>query len=82
MGLWASRLSVDPSDDYVITVAAVRSSTATLTGELAGKPMEMILESGSAISLVLKEEADKFQEQLTNIPIPQIRLITASGELL
>ena len=31
MGPWASWLSVDPSDDYVITVAAVRSSTATLT---------------------------------------------------
>ena len=78
MGLWASQLSVGPSDDNVITVAAVRSSAATFTGELAGKPKEMMLDSGSAVSLVLKEEADKLQDKLTNIPIPQVRLITAS----
>ena len=29
-----------------------------------------------------KEEADKLQGKLTNIPVPQVRLITASGELL
>ena len=63
----------------VITVAAVRSSAATLTGELASKPMEMMLDSGSAVSLVRKEEADKLQDKLTNIPIPQVRLVTASG---
>ena len=78
----ASQLSVGPSDHNVITVAAVRSSAATLTGELAGKPMEMMLDSGSAVSLVLKEEADKLQDKLTNITIPQVRLITASGEPL
>ena len=82
MGPWASQLSVGPSDYYVITVAAVRSSAATLTGELAGKPMEMMLDSRSAVSLVLKEEADKLQDKLTNITIPQVRLITASGEPL
>ena len=60
-------------------MAAVRSSAATLTGELAGKPMEMMLDSGSAVSLVLKEEADKLQDKLT---IPQVRLVTASGEPL
>ena len=58
MGPWTSQLSVGPSDHNVITVAAVRSSAATLTGELAGKPMEMMLDSGSAVSLVLKEEVD------------------------
>ena len=85
MGLWASQLSVGPSDHNVITVAAVKSSAATLTGELAGKPMEMMLDSGSAVSLVslvLKEEADKLQDKLTNITIPQVRLVTASGEPL
>ena len=76
----ASQLSVGPSDHNVITVAAVRYSAATLTGELAGKPMEMMLDSGSAVLLMLKEEADKLQDKLTNITIPQVRLITASGE--
>ena len=63
-------------------MAAVKSSAATLTGELAGECMEMMLDSGSAVSLVIKEEADKLQGQLVNIPIPQVRLITASGEPL
>ena len=63
-------------------MAAVKSSAATLTGELAGERMEMMLDSGSAVSLVIKEEADKLQDKLANIPIPQVRLITASGEPL
>ena len=82
MGPWTSQLSVGPSDHNVITVAAVRSSAATLTGELDGKPMEMMLDSGSAVSLVLKEEAYKLQDRLTNITIPQVTLVTASGEPL
>ena len=83
-GPWASRLLVGPSVNKAITVAAVKSSAATLTGELAGerRGMEMMLDSGSAVTLVIKEEADKLQGQLANIPIPQVRLITASGEPL
>ena len=81
-GLWASRLLVGPSVNNAITVAAVKSSAATLTGELAGECMEMMLDSGSAVSLVIKEEADKLQGKLANIPIPQVRLITAAGEPL
>ena len=77
-----SRLLVCPSVDNAITVAAVRSSAATLTGELAGERMEMMLDSGSAVSLLIKEEADKLQGELANIPIPQVKLIIASGEPL
>ena len=62
-GAVGAPVSVGSSDYNVITVAAVRSSAATLTGELAGKPMEMMLDSGSAVSLVLKEEADKLQDK-------------------
>ena len=63
-------------------MAAVKSSAATLTGELAGERMEMMLDSGLAVSLVIKEEANKLQGKLANIPIPQVKLITASGEPL
>ena len=48
VGPWASRLLVGPSVDNAITVVAVKSSAATLTGELAGERMEMMLDSGSA----------------------------------
>ena len=81
---WAmgTQLLVGPSDDNVITVAALRSSTANPTGELAGNPMEIMLDYGSAVSLMIKEKADKLQDKSTNIPLPQVSLITASGEPL
>ena len=66
----------------MVTVSVVKSSAATLIGELAGRPLEMMLDSGSAVSLIIKEVTDNLQDKLTNIPIPQVRLITASGEPL
>ena len=66
----------------MVTVSVVRSSAATLVGELAGKSLEMMLDSGSAVSLIIKEEVDTLHDKLINIPIPQVRLITASGEPL
>ena len=83
-GPWASLLPVGPPDDQkqMVTVSVVRSSAATLVGELAGKSLEMMLDSGSAVSLIIKEEVDTLHDKLINIPIPQVRLITASGEPL
>ena len=63
-------------------MAVVKSNAATLIGELAGKPLEMMLDSGSAVSLIIKQVVDNLQDKLMNIPIPQVRLITASGEPL
>ena len=43
--------------------------------------MEMVLDSGSEVSLVIKEDADNLQEQqdkLINTTISQVRLINAS----
>ena len=60
------------------TASVVRSSAATLVGELAGKSLEMMLDSRSAESSIIKEEGDI----LINILISQVRLITASGEPL
>ena len=83
-GPWASLSSVGPANDYeVVTVSRVRSSSATLTGEFAGRVMEMMLDSGSAVSLVIKQENSNFnQDKLTNIPAPKLRLVTASKEPL
>ena len=78
----APLLPVGLMEDQVVTVSVVKSSAATLIGELAGRPLEMMLDSGSAVSLIIKEVADNLQDKLTNIPIPQVRLITASGEPL
>ena len=66
----------------MVTVSAVRSSASTLTGELAGKTLEMMLDSESAVSLLIKEEADNMKDTLTSTLIPKVRLIMASGEPL
>jgi len=83
-GPWASLSSVGPANDYeVVTVLAVKSSSASLTGEFAGTVMEMMLDSGSAVSLVVKQEITNLgQDKLTNIPASKLRLVTASGEPL
>ena len=47
-----------PSDDHVVTVSAVKCNAAILTGELSGKIMETMIDSGSAVSLVMKQEVD------------------------
>ena len=66
----------------MVTVSVVRSSASTLTGELAGKALEMMLDSGSAVSLLIKGEADIMKDTLISTSIPQVRLIMASGEPL
>ena len=77
----ASLLPVGPSDDQVVTVSAVKCNAAILTGELAGKIMEMMIDSGSAVSLVMKQEVDVLKhDRLLNAPVPKLRLVTASGE--
>ena len=47
-------LSVGPSDGHVVTMSAVKCNAAILIGELAGKIIEMMIDSGSAVSLVMK----------------------------
>ena len=42
----------------------------SLVNWLVNQSREMMLDSGSAVSLVFKEEADKLQDKLTNITIP------------
>ena len=46
---WTPQATIGP-DQAIITVAAVRTSAAIITGELAGRLVEMMLDSGSAVS--------------------------------
>ena len=66
-------------------------SASTLTGKLASKTLEMILDLGSAVSLLIKEEADimkdtprvyKLLDTLMSTLIPKVRVIMLSGEPL
>ena len=50
-------------------MAAVRSSAAALTGKITGKTLEVILDSGSAVSLVMKQEFGNLkQNKLSKAP--------------
>ena len=64
-------LPVSLNNDKTVTVSVhvVRSSASTLTGKLAGKTLEMMLDSGSAVSLLIKEEADIMKDTLISTPI-------------
>ena len=43
--------------------------------------MEMMIDTGSAVSLVMKQEMDTLkQDKLFNVPVPKLRLVTASRE--
>ena len=76
-----SLLPIGPSNDCVVTVSAVKCNAAIRTGELAGKIMERMIDSGSAVSLVMKQEVNTLkQDKLFNVPAPKLRLVTASGE--
>ena len=52
--LQASLLQVGSSNDHVVTVSAVKCNAAIPTGELLEKIIEMMIDSGSAVSLVMK----------------------------
>ena len=83
IGPQTSPFPVGPSDDNIVTVLSVRCNAAILTGELAGKTMEMMIDSESAVSLVTKQEVDTLKHHnLLNGPVPKLKLVTASGEPL
>ena len=73
IGLQVSPIPAGPCDDNIVTVLAARCNAAILTGELVGKTMEMIIDSGSAVSLVAKQEADSLKhDKWLNIPVPKL----------
>ena len=61
----------------------MRINAAVIRGEFEGKPLEMMLDSGSAVSLVRQEEISSVRERVkTTQSKPQLRLVTASGDPL
>ena len=82
VGPWTPQAAIGP-DQTIITVAAVRTSAAIITGELAGRLVETMLNSGSAVSLVMRNEIITCGDKITTLTsLPPLKLITASGEPL
>jgi len=44
--------TTDPANVMVVTVAAIRSQAITVRGELGGKAVDVMLDSGSSVSQV------------------------------
>ena len=70
--------AIGPEIGSTVVVAAVRSSATTTVGMIGGVQVEMMLDSGSSISLVRSDILS--QTNITRIQAPrQIQLRTASG---
>eukprot|EP00731_Ephydatia_muelleri_P003473 Em0001g3473a len=79
-GQHAPRHPVSPSK--VISVAAVKSKIATLMGSVGDTAAEIMLDSGSSVSLLRQELAQKATGVVRTQPRQEIRLVTAAGESL
>ena len=75
-GQWASQVKESPTD--AIVVATTKIQTAVIMGSIGHLNLEVMLDSGSSISLL----AQVHVAQMTNItekPVPKVLLRTASG---
>lgn len=78
-GQQASPLSVSPNN--TIVVATIKSHAASTVGKVGGITTEIMLDSGSSVSLLSQDTAQKLTGARPR-PIPQVQLQTASGESL
>ena len=71
-----------PAVNKVVTIAAIESKVLTITGKLGGAKVDILLDSGSSISLVRKAALRAAENVSVNTPTTIIQLVTASGEQL
>ena len=62
-------------------MAAVESNAAIIKGQLGGKVIKLMLDSGSSVCLVRQSALDGLQG-IVNIASKEIRLVTAAGEVI
>ena len=79
MGQQPSQSSLSPQ---AVTVATVKSKATVIMGEVGNISVEIMFDSGSAVSLLRKRDMDQMKSLQHLKTDPQIRLITASGEPL
>ena len=66
----------------MVTVAVIKSKAAVITGRLGGVPVELMLDSGSSISLVQRDVLSQAQDIVRVKATRSLQLVTASGEQL
>ena len=78
-GPQASLVPVSPND--TIVVATIKSHASGIFGKVGGIGTEIMLDSGSSVSLLSQDTAVQVTGAIAQ-PLPQIQLQTASGESL
>ena len=76
MGQQPSQSSLSPQ---AITVATVRSKASVIMGEVGSISVEIMFDSGSAVSLLRKGDMDQMESVQHLRMDPEVKLITASG---
>ena len=71
--------SPSPISPNVVTVAVVKSRATVITGRLEGVSVELILDSGSSISLVQRDVLSQAQDVVRVKAMRSLQLVTASG---
>ena len=74
--------SLSTIDPNTVTIAAVRSKAAIVNGQICGTEVEMMLDSGSSVSLVQQGVISQPMDVTHIRPTPGLQLVTASGEQL
>ena len=74
--------AISPHDAGVVTVAAVKPKAAATEGRLGGVEVEMMLDSGSSVSLIQKDVLSRAQDVVRIKATKTLRLVTASGDQL
>ena len=64
----------------LITVAAMRTNSAVVTSLLGGVSMGIIVDSGSAVSMVRKDMISPQMNNVVHIPLHLVKLVTAAGD--
>ena len=78
-GQQASPIPVSPK--RTIIIATIKTQAANIIGKVGDVQIEVLLDSGSSISLLSQDIARRLKN-FSQRPLPQIELKTASGETL
>eukprot|EP00731_Ephydatia_muelleri_P021178 Em0013g905a len=79
-GQQSFRTTVSPPD--CVTVASIRSEVSIMKGKIAGVSTEIMLDSGSSVSLLRQEIVLGLKGITRRRPPQKLKLVTASGESL
>ena len=77
----APQLSSNPQVSTLVTVATIRTTAAFIQAQFGTIHTEMMLDSGSAVSLV-RQDVTSDSNITERMPLPHIQLFTASGDKL